>query len=160
MPVVSSHSKPGQTLLELTPNASMTKRQYTGICIGVAIFSVIVILRFLTIGAWMIVPFTLLDAIFIIVIFRMVRHSNTVIEDIYCSSEELIVIRVEAKKRQQWQFNPYWAKVVIKKIRHPWYSSRLLIRSHGEAVEIGKFLTEKEKQKLAHDIVKACRPIS
>ncbi len=160
MPVVSSHPKAGQTLFELTPNASMTKSQYKGICIGVAIFSVIVVLRFLTIGAWLIVPFTLLDAIFIIVIFRMVRHSNTIIEKIYCSSEDLLVLREKGGKRLHWQFNPYWAKVVIKKIRHPWYSSRLLIRSHGEAVEIGRFLMEEEKQKLAHDIVLACKSAS
>ncbi len=160
MPVVTISQKAEQTVFELRPNASMTKRQYTGICIGVAIFSVIVILRFLTIGAWMIIPFTLLDSVFIIVVFRMVRHSNSVVEKIYCSSVDLTLVREEYGKKQRWQFNPYWAKVVINKIRHPWYSSRLLIRSHGESVEIGKFLVEEEKQKLAHDIVKACRPVS
>jgi len=158
LPVLTTSQKADQTVFELRPNASMTKRQYTGVCIGVAIFSVVVILRFLAIGAWMIVAFTLLDSIFIIVIFRLVRHSNSVIEKIYCSSEDLTLVRVEHGEQQRWQFNPYWAKVVIKKIHHPWYGSRLLIRSHGESVEIGKFLVEEEKQKLAHDIVKACKP--
>ena len=158
MPVVTISQEADLAVFELRPNASMTKRQYTGVCIGVAIFSVVVILRFLAIGAWLIIPFTLLDSIFIIVIFRLVRHSNSIIEKIYCSSEDLILVREEHGKQQRWQFNPYWAKVVIKKISHPWYSSRLLIRSHGESVEIGKFLVDEEKQKLAHDIVKACRP--
>ncbi len=120
---------------------------------GVAIFASIVIVRFLMIGAWMIVPFTILDVLFIFVVLRWVLNSNNKIEKIRCSSEQLIIYRGE----QQWQFNPYWTKVIIKKSHHPWYSNRLLIRSHGKSVEVGKYLTEEEKQKLAHEIVESCK---
>jgi len=135
----------------------MTQRQYTGLCIGVSIFASLIIIRFLMIGAWMIVPFTLLDILVIIVILRRVLNSNNRIEEIHCSSEQLIVSRGLGRFQKQWQFNPFWAKVIVKENAHPWYPSKLLIRSHGKSVELGKFLTDDEKQKLAYDIVESCK---
>ena len=157
MTVISTKPTPEQTLFELRPNASMTNRQYVGLCIWVSVFLIIISLRFLIIGAWMIVPFTILDTLFVIIILRIVRNSNNRIEEIHCSSDQLIIYRGKGRSLQQWQFNPYWAKVIIKKNPHPWYPSRLLIRSHGKSVELGKYLTEEEKEKLAYEIVESCK---
>ncbi len=157
MTVISSKLTPQQTLFELRPNASMTNRLFTGLCVGVSVFACIVVVRFLIIGAWMIVPFTILDILFIIVILRRVLNSNNKIETIHCSCDQLILSRGTGRFQQQWQFNPYWAKVIIKKNPHPWYPSRLLIRSHGKSVELGEYLTEDEKEKLAYEIVESCK---
>jgi len=50
---------------------------------------------------------------------------------------------------QRQEFQHYWTRLVLEHPRQRWYPSRLLIRSHGKQIEIGKFLNEQECQGLA-----------
>lgn len=50
------------------------------------------------------------------------------------------------------KFPRAWTRVVLQPPRHPWYPSRLLIRSHGLQVEVGAFLNEQERQGLAIEL--------
>ena len=43
------------------------------------------------------------------------------------------------------RFQRHWARVVLEQARGDWYPSRLLLRSHGRQVEVGKFLEEQER---------------
>jgi len=45
-----------------------------------------------------------------------------------------------------------WARVVLERCPKQWYPSRLLIRSHGRAVEVGTFLNEEERRRLAEEL--------
>jgi hypothetical protein len=42
--------------------------------------------------------------------------------------------------------------VYIERAPIAWYPSRLLVACHGERVEIGRFLNEKERQSLAKEM--------
>lgn len=63
-------------------------------------------------------------------------------------------VSVEAgreKPERREEFQRHWARIFLE---HPggWYPSRLVIRSHGRQVEIGRFLNEQERQGLAHQL--------
>ncbi len=45
-------------------------------------------------------------------------------------------------------FQRHWTRVVLEQSCGDWYPSRLLLRSHGRQVEVGRFLEEKERQHL------------
>lgn len=74
------------------------------------------------------------------------------------SVREVIVItdnrvRIEKghgdKAEQCYEFNRGWATITVSKPLINGYPSRLFIRSHGKAVEIGRFLVETERKQLA-----------
>jgi len=47
------------------------------------------------------------------------------------------------------RFHPGWVRVALLPGRHVGWASRLLLRSHGREVEVGRFLTEAERVQLA-----------
>lgn len=47
------------------------------------------------------------------------------------------------------RFHPYWAQLVLQPGRCYGWPSRLLLRSHGRSIEIGRFLNEAERRDLA-----------
>lgn len=50
------------------------------------------------------------------------------------------------------EFQRAWAHIVLEPPKHPWYPSRLLIRSRGTQVEVGRFLNEEERQGFAMEL--------
>ncbi len=42
-------------------------------------------------------------------------------------------------------FHRHWTRVVVETSRGDWYPSRLLLRSHGRQLEVGRFLEEHER---------------
>ena len=50
------------------------------------------------------------------------------------------------------EFQRPWAKIVLERPWHAWYPSKLLIRSHGRQIEVGKFLNEEERKGLAEQL--------
>jgi len=50
---------------------------------------------------------------------------------------------------QSEKFRRAWTQVILERSWNSWYPSRLLIRSHGRQIEIGRFLNEQERQGFA-----------
>lgn len=50
------------------------------------------------------------------------------------------------------RFHPYWVRVELLPGRHFGWASRLVLRSHGREVEVGKFLNEAERAELARQL--------
>lgn len=133
----------------IRPNASMTTQCAWIVFVGLVVLSVAVMTRFVLLGAWMVVPFTLAEVAFVGYIFWMVLRSNKCVETIVLNEDELKVIRESHKECKEWIFQPYWARVLLQSRRHAWYPDQLLIQSHGESLEIGKCLTDSERTSLA-----------
>ena len=41
----------------------------------------------------------------------------------------------------------------LERTRNSWYPARLVIRSHGREVELGRFLNEEEREQLAMELL-------
>lgn len=131
------------------PNASLSRQGALALFLGLVFLSTLVALRFVLLGAWLVVPFTVLELALIGAILWLVLRRNQCTEMIVMRGGELRVIRQQGMQRREWTFQPYWVRIMLLSGRHPWYPGRLIIRSHGQSVEVGACLTEPERESLA-----------
>lgn len=101
---------------------------------------------FAVFGAWVILPFAGLEMVALTAAFYcMSRHAG----DYEKFVEEQGALKVEirdAGNTHAYEFNPYWARLVVQK-RGP--RPRLALRSHGRELEIGRHLTDEGRLELA-----------
>ncbi len=139
----------------LRPNHSWSWRAnvlFLSVLMGV---SLSIAFGFLMAGAWVILPFSVLEmAVVALCIHYCVKQ---------CSRQEVITIsdhevRIESGIRVATNAETYqrmWAKFFVQKPKHPWDPASLVIRSHGRELEIGSFLNRRDK----HDLVKMLKRV-
>ncbi len=132
----------------LRPNHSWSWRAnvvFLSILMGV---SMAIAFGFLMAGAWVILPFSLIEmTVVALCIHYCVKQ---------CARQEVITIsdhevQIECGVRtpsHRENFQRMWAKFFVKKPKHPWDPPRLTIRSHGKEFEIGSFLNQRDKKDL------------
>jgi uncharacterized membrane protein len=100
---------------------------------------------------WLVLPFAGIELL--VIGFGLYLHS--------CHAHHQQVIRVDGdsisisdgkKGVQQACFPRAWSKVVHTRDPAEWYPGRLFIGSHGEYIEIGKYLIESERETLANNL--------
>ncbi len=133
----------------IRPNASMSPKSALIVFLSMLVLSAVMVIRFLLMGAWVIVPYTVLEVAVLGVVLLLLVRDNQKIETIVYTKHELKVIKMNNRRRREWTFQPCWARVLLQPGAHAWYPDRLLIRSHGKSLEIGKCLTGSEKSSLA-----------
>ncbi|MEE9322272.1 MAG: DUF2244 domain-containing protein [Granulosicoccus sp.] len=133
----------------IRPNASMSPKSALIVFLGFVFLSGAILVRCVLLGAWVVIPFTLIEVVFLGSVFWWVLRSNQFTETILYNKHELKVIRKTHRRLNEWAFQPCWSQVVLQPGDHAWYPDRLLIRSHGQTLEIGMCLTVPEKTSLA-----------
>ena len=107
---------------------------------------------FAYLGLWLILPFAGLEilALALGLYFCSLRCRDR--EVITVTRDSLIIERGRYKPKQHWQFQRTWTKLELKQPVHAMHSSRLLVRSKGQELEIARYLTNKEKKTLADSL--------
>lgn len=82
------------------------------------------------------------------VLSRVWRRSGAAGEVITLDASGLEVVRMDGTAAAV-RFHPYWVRLEWLPGRRFGWASRLVLRSHGREVEIGKFLNEAERAALA-----------
>ncbi len=136
----------------IRPNQSLTRRGFLWIASAVFVLSMSIAIRYYILGAWLVLPFTILEMLFLATVSLLVWRHNRSYERITVDENEISIVRQNNRNRQQWKFQSYWVQVILQLDTHSWYPSRLLIRSHGRSVEVGKALTDSERKELADRI--------
>jgi uncharacterized membrane protein len=135
--------------IELAPNCSLTPggaRLFVGslaaVTFGVAgLFA----LR----GLWPVLPFAGLEIGLLAWAVRASMRRGAEREVIVVSDADVVIERRAPSGSRTTVFPRHWARVTLRDplpARHP---SRLTIESHGRACEVGRFLTEDERRRLA-----------
>jgi len=122
--------------------------------IGISLFALFVAVRFYLLGAWVVLPLTLLELLVLGVSLRMFMRNAGQVEILTMDKDEVRLQRRGGKEGGEWRFQTYWLRVLLDKDLKSWYPSRLVLSSHGKAVEIGAFLTEEDREALAESIGK------
>lgn len=140
-----------EAVLVVQPNRSLSWNQSKGLFLFLLVCIGLVGLYFLSLGAWLVLPFAGLEVLIVGVA-------------IYCQSscahkKEIIHIdathvRVSDERNRQAErcFHKAWLKIIQRHDPKGWYPSRLLIGSHGEFIEVGKNLLEEEREMLATNL--------
>ncbi len=141
----------------LQPNRSLSWRGSVLFFFSLCLVSGAIAAGFSLLGFWMILPFAGLEMLALGAGLYVVARRCYEREVICIGGESIHVERGGACPRQCWTLARRWARVVLEQCPGGWYSSRLLLCSRDRAVEIGRFLHEDERRRLAADLAAALR---
>lgn len=103
-------------------------------------------------GAWLILPFAGLEIMALFGLLYYVALKTRVQEVILFNDTEIRVQRGRRWPIQEWYCQRFWCRLQVDAPTHPWYSSRIRLCCHANAVEIGRFLSDRDKQALIRNL--------
>lgn len=136
----------------LRPNRSMSWRGSLLFFLSLVLVSSFISISLTLLGFWMVLPFAGLEMLLLGAGLYLVAGRCYEREVISIGQEDILIEKGRGYPRQQWTVGRVWAQVVLERCPRQWYPSKLLIRSHGRAVEVGRFLHEEERRQLAADL--------
>ena len=137
----------GRTFVVM-PNRSMSWYGLVGVYAGITTVGLLIAILFFSRGLTLILPFSGLELLFLGAVLYITAWNSDWREVITVGDE---VVSIETGRRgpvSHYEFQRRWASVVLSRSRN-WYPRRLLIRSHGKQIEVGRFLNEQEREGLA-----------
>ncbi len=148
----------------IRPNRSMSWKQTVLFIWSVAIVLGVVSIAFAFQGYWMILPFAGAELAALIFCSYLVADSGMLCELVSMDESEVIVEKGRQKRKGSDKGGPQsrisfpraWARVELKP-HGKWYPDKLLIGASGNRVELGEFLGEEEKEKLAVELKELLR---
>jgi len=149
---------------ELRPHRSLSPRGFVILMSVVCAISFAGGLAFYLAGAWPVVGFLGADVALIYLAFKINYRSGRLVERLHLTPEALTVKRIwPGGQSRSWEFQPYWLQVVFEE--PPRHESPLTLRSHGQSLTVGSFLTKEERAEVAAALRQAlvlarqsCRP--
>jgi uncharacterized membrane protein len=135
----------------------LTQRQLQLAFLGIAAVCLGIAGAFTAIGLWPILPFAGAEVIVVGIGFYLSASSGQETEVVLVDGETLAVEKGRRQRRQRWETQRAWAQIHLLPPAIRWYPSRLVLRSHGKAVELGGFLNEQEREELAGQLRRAIR---
>lgn len=139
----------------LQPNQSLSWRASCYLLLSLLLISGSIAVGLSLMGFWLILPFAGLELAAVAAGFYTASRRCQRREVISVSSDEIRIERGHRYPEQTWILATSWAKVILERCPRRWYPSRLLIRSHGQSIEVGGFLNEEERRRLAEELVKS-----
>ena len=135
--------------IELAPNCSLTPAAAKLFFACTCLFSLAFASIFVFQGFWPVLPFWALEmaalGLALNANMRRRRYTQTVL---ITDSQISLVTRSRQGEAKQ-EFARHWAKVRLRSPRTRLHPSTLTIESRGRACEVGSFLTEEERCRLA-----------
>ncbi|MES9990453.1 MAG: DUF2244 domain-containing protein [Candidatus Thiodiazotropha sp.] len=141
-------------VLVVRPNRNLTWNQSKWLFLLLAVCISLVGLYFLSLGAWLVIPFTGLE-ILIVGIAIYCQSCCAHRDEIIHIDTTHVKVSDSRNQRQEKCFRKAWIKVIQNHDPKGWYPSRLLIGAHGQYIEIGKNLLEEEREMLANKLKNA-----
>src|ERR1700760_1161565 len=135
--------------IELAPNCSLTptgaKIFFAATCLFSLSFALIFVLR----GLWPVLPFWGFEMVALgaAVYVAMQRGKNT--QTLLITDTVVSLVTRSRQGEAKQEFARHWAKVKLRSPPRRLGVSRLTIESRGRAYEVGSFLTEEERCRLA-----------
>ncbi|HEY9163432.1 MAG TPA: DUF2244 domain-containing protein [Magnetovibrio sp.] len=145
-------------IMTLRPRRSADPRVAYALCGVLGLIWLCAGIFFTTMCGWPVFGFFGGEFIFIAGMVHIFVRRTEVVETIEITSSNVTVHRRELSGEQTKTFPAYWAQVHFSGTATT--NATLEIRSHGEAIEIGKFLSASEKDRTAwklNDVLKRLR---
>ena len=135
--------------IELVPNCSLTP-QGARLFVGSLAFVTFGVAGFFAFqGLWPVLPFAGIEIGLLAWAVRASMRRGSEREVIVVSEDEVVIERRAPSGSRRTVFPRHWARVTLRGPQPAQHPSRLLIESHGRACEVGRFLTEDERQRVA-----------
>jgi uncharacterized membrane protein len=134
------------------PNCSLTQSGKVKVVLLLTIIPCCIAIGFSLLGAWLVLPFVGLEIFALGYAFYHVSSHESDYESISIDGDNLLVERCTGQAVSRYQLNPYWASVVRHEL--PNGDLRLGLLSHGKEIEVGRYLTRKQRESLAEQLQK------
>jgi uncharacterized membrane protein len=135
----------------LYPRRSLDRRGYLILIAGTAIVISLYGLVFLIIGAWPIFGFLGGEWVLFWLLFSRHHRGNGRAERIRLYADYLLFESFDGRGRgSSIRLQPYWLNVILERAGEP--DNALFLRSHGKQVEVGSFLSPRERGDLASEL--------
>lgn len=141
-------------VITLMSNASLTYTDALLFFIGISFVSLVIAIFFCIIGLWLVLPFSGLEllALGYCLLLTMKRCRRK--EVITITDKTIKVERGNDKPEEKEELPMGWVRVMLERPRYRGHPTILAIKSHGKRIEVGRFLVESERQKLAEELKK------
>ncbi|HEY5701297.1 MAG TPA: DUF2244 domain-containing protein [Gammaproteobacteria bacterium] len=136
----------------IRPDRSLTWAQTKIVYLSLASACLIVATGFTVMGFWLVLPFAGAEVVALAAGFYLCALSGKTTEIVFIDGDRVAVEKGSAETRPVCEFKRGWAHIALLPARIQWYPSRLVIRSHGKQVQLGAFLTEAERRRLASEL--------
>jgi len=108
-------------------------------------------------GFWPVLLIAVIQLTLVIWILIRAWERAWVSELIVAGPEWIEVTRQRHKRKRQSQLEASWAVVELEQPEVAWYGPKVILRSRGQRIELGQFLTIQEKEQLADHVRRAIR---
>ncbi|MDA9366190.1 DUF2244 domain-containing protein [Pseudomonadales bacterium] len=136
----------------LAPNFSWTWRANLTLLYSLMAISVVIGGGFLLAGAWLILPFSILEISFLWLCIHYCVSRCYRQEIITISTHEVMIEKGIFHRQEVRNFNRSWSQFLVKSPRRRGDTSTICIRSHGQELEIGSFLNQDDKTRLVRQL--------
>ena len=135
--------------IELAPNCSLTPagaRLFFG---ATCLFSLAFAMIFVVMGFWPVLPFWGLEMLALGLALNASMQRRRYTQTVTITDSQISLVTRTRRGEAKQEFARHWAKVRLRSSHIRVHPSRLMIESRGRAVEVGSFLTEEERCRLA-----------
>jgi uncharacterized membrane protein len=135
--------------IELAPNCSLKPAGAVLFFGSICLFSLAFSLVFVFQGFWPVLPFWALEMLALgaalYASMRRAKYTQTVL----ITESRISLVTRSRRGAQKQEFARHWAKVRLRSPQRRHGTSQLTIESRGQAIEVGSFLTEEDRCRLA-----------
>ena len=136
----------------LRPNRSWTWRANVYFIGTLMAVSLSMATAFTASGFWMILPFTVLEiSALTACLYYCVRRTHTT-EVLRLDRDALIFERGIRHPVLHLELERYFTRFFVQPARHPWYHKRIELKCRDRAIEVGRFLSDEEKDELVKNL--------
>ena len=135
--------------IELAPNCSLKPAGAVLFFGSICLFSLVFSLVFVFQGFWPVLPFWAVEMLALgaglYVSMRRAKYTQTLL----ITESRISLVTRSRRGAQKQEFARHWAKVRLRSPQRRHGTSQLTIESRGQAIEVGSFLTEEDRCRLA-----------
>jgi uncharacterized membrane protein len=135
--------------LVLTPHRSATWEDDLWLVAAVALLAVPIAVGWALAGYWVILPLCGLELGALVLGLYISSHSLLAREVVTVDDDWITIEAGRRRVERRFELRRHWARVGLESGRGKAHPQRLIVRSHGRAVELGRFLTEDEREAAA-----------
>src|SRR5277367_180909 len=135
--------------IELQPNCSLKPAGAVLFFVSTSLFSLGFALFFVFQGFWPVLPFWALEMLVLGLALNASMRSGTYTQTVLITDSQISLVTRSRHGAQKQEFARHWAKVRLRSPPRRHGLSKLTIESRGLACEVGSFLTEEDRRRLA-----------
>ncbi len=133
----------------LAPHRSATWRENLYLAGAVAAAALPIAVGWSLLGYWIILPLCGLELLALLAGLYWSSHALLAREVVTVDENAITIEAGRREVERRFELPRHWARVTLVPGRGKAHPRRLILRSHGRAVELGRFLTEDERAEAA-----------